>query len=54
MTNTSKAGITAMAIDRMMDILLKKGDDELLALAPDTMKNYHIIVVPQKKKRQTQ
>ena len=43
--STTKAGLTAMAIDRMMDILLTKGDDELLALAPD-----NLIVVPQKKK----
>ena len=43
--STSKAGLTAMAIDRMMDILLTKSDDELLAIAPD-----NLIVVPQKKK----
>ena len=33
-TNTTKAGLIAMAIDRMADLLLKKGDDELLAMAP--------------------
>ena len=43
--STTKAGLTAMAIDRIMDILLTKGDDELIALAPD-----NLIVVPQKKK----
>ena len=31
---TTKAGLTAMAIDRMSDILLQKGDDELIAMAP--------------------
>ena len=44
-TRTSKAGLTAMAIDRMMDILITKGDDELEAMAPD-----NLIIVPQKKK----
>ena len=31
---TSKAGLTAMAIDRMMDLLLTKSDAELIAMAP--------------------
>jgi hypothetical protein len=43
--NTSKAGLVAMAIDRMSDILLKLPDDELLKAAPD-----ELIKVPQKTK----
>ena len=33
-SNTTKAGLMAMAIDRMMDILLLKEDAELVAMAP--------------------
>ena len=33
-SNTTKAGLMAMAIDRMMDILLLKEDAELEAMAP--------------------
>lgn len=43
--NTSKAGLVAMAIDRMSDILLKLPDDELLETAPP-----ELIKVPQKTK----
>ena len=42
---TTKAGLTAMAIDRISDILLLKGDDELIAMAPP-----ELVVVSQKKK----
>ena len=42
---TSKAGLVAMAIDRMMDVFLKLPDDELLAAAPP-----ELVVVPQKTK----
>ena len=42
---TSKAGLIAMAIDRMCDILLTKGDDELEAMAPD-----ELYIVPEKTK----
>ena len=42
---TSKAGLIAMAIDRMMDFLLRLPDDELLEMAPD-----ELIQVPQKTK----
>lgn len=45
LSNTSKSGIYAMAIDRICDILLKKPDDELLAIAPSCL-----VTVPQKKK----
>ena len=38
-TKTTKAGLIAMAIDRMSDILLKLGDDELIATAPPEMIN---------------
>ena len=33
-SKTTEAGRYAMAIDRMCDILLKLGDDELIAMAP--------------------
>lgn len=33
-TKTTKAGLVAMAIDRMSDILLKLSDEELLEVAP--------------------
>ena len=45
LSNTSKSGIFAMAIDRMCDILLKKPDEELEAIAPCCL-----LRVPQKKK----
>ena len=35
--NTSKAGLVAMAIDRMMDVFLKLPDDELLNMAPSEL-----------------
>ena len=44
-TKTTKAGLVAMAIDRMCDILLTKGDDELEAMAPD-----ELYIVPKKTK----
>ena len=44
-TKTTKAGLVAMAIDRMCDILLKLPDDELLETAPS-----ELIKVPQKTK----
>ena len=44
-TKTTKAGLVAMAIDRMCDILLKLPDDELLETAPD-----ELVKVPQKTK----
>ena len=44
-SRTTKAGLTAMAIDRMMDLLLLKGDDELIAMAPP-----ELVTVPQKTK----
>ena len=44
-SRTTKAGLTAMAIDRMMDLLLTKGDDELIAMAPP-----ELLVVPPKTK----
>lgn len=34
LSNISKAGLMAMAIDRMADILLTKTDDELFEMAP--------------------
>ena len=43
LSNTSKSGIFAMAIDRICDILLKKSDEELLAIAPSCL-----ITVPKK------
>ena len=42
-SRTTKAGLTAMAIDRMMDLLLTKSDDELIAMAPP-----ELVIVPQK------
>ncbi len=45
LSNTSKSGIFAMAIDRMCEILLRKSDDELEAIAPCCL-----LRVPQKKK----
>ena len=33
-SNTTKAGLMAMAIDRMVDILLLKEDAELVAMSP--------------------
>ena len=45
LSNTSKSGIFAMAIDRMCDILLRKSDEELEAIAPSCL-----VQVPQKKK----
>ena len=33
-TKTTKAGLVAMAIDRMSDILLKLSDEKLLKVAP--------------------
>ena len=44
-TKTTKAGLVAMAIDRMSDILLRLPDDELLATAPPEM-----VIIPQKTK----
>jgi len=44
-TKTTKAGLVAMAIDRMCDILLRLPDDELLETAPD-----ELVKVPQKTK----
>ena len=44
-TKTTKAGLVAMAIDRMCDILLRLPDDELLETAPS-----ELIKVPQKTK----
>ena len=36
-STTTHAGLVAMAIDRMCDLLLKKGDDELLAMTPPSL-----------------
>ena len=36
-TKTTKAGLVAMAIDRMSDILLRLPDDELLEATPDEL-----------------
>ena len=44
-TNTTRAGLIAMAIDRMVDILLTKDEDELIAMAPAELIN-----VPNKRK----
>ena len=44
-TKTTKAGLVAMAIDRMCDILLRLPDDELIRTAPD-----ELVKVPQKTK----
>ena len=45
-TRTTKAGLTAMAIDRMSDILLLKSDEELIAMSPP-----ELVIVPQSKKQ---
>ena len=45
LSNTSKSGIFAMAIDRICDILLRKSDEELIAIAPSCL-----ITIPQKTK----
>ena len=42
---TTKAGLIAMAIDRISDFLLRMGDDDLIAMAPD-----ELVVVPKKTK----
>ena len=44
-TKTTKAGLVAMAIDRMSDILLRLPDDELLEMTPD-----ELYIVPEKTK----
>ena len=44
-SRTTKAGLYAMAIDRMMDMLLLKDDEELIAMAPD-----ELVIVPSKTK----
>ena len=44
-TKTTKAGLVAMAIDRISEILLRLGDDELVAAVPD-----ELVKVPQKTK----
>ena len=36
-TKTTKAGLVAMAIDRISEILLRLPDDELLQTAPDEL-----------------
>ena len=46
LTNVSRPGIFAMAIDRISDMLLKKSDEELLAIAPSCL-----ITVPKKVKK---
>ena len=43
--SVSQAGIRAMAIDRICDLLLQKGDDELVEMAPACL-----TAVPEKKK----
>ena len=45
LSNISKAGLMAMAIDRVSDILLRKSDEELLEMAPSCL-----TVVPNKTK----
>ena len=45
LSTTSKAGLMAMAIDRVTDILLTKSDEELLDMAPSCL-----TVVPAKTK----
>ena len=42
---TTKAGLVALAIDRMSEMLLKKSDDELEAMTPD-----ELYIVPEKTK----
>jgi hypothetical protein len=44
-TKTTKAGLVAMAIDRMSDILLKLSNTELLEMAP-----HELVQVTQKTK----
>ena len=44
---TSKAGLVAMAIDRMMDMLIDKNIEELIELAPPAL-----VKVPKKKREQ--
>ena len=44
-TKTTKAGLVAMAIDRISEILLRLPDDELLRTAPD-----ELVKVPQRTK----
>ena len=44
-TKTTQAGLVAMAIDRISEILLRLPDDELLRTAP-----YELVKVPQKTK----
>jgi len=44
-TKTTKAGLVAMAIDRISEILLRLPDDELIRTAPD-----ELVKVPQKTK----
>ena len=44
-TRTTKAGLTAMAIDRMSEILLLKSDEELIAMSPP-----ELVMVPQTRK----
>ena len=50
-SNTTKAGLMAMAIDRMMDILLLKEDAELEAMAPP---NLFKVSDKRKRKRNTE
>ena len=45
LSNISKAGLIAMAIDRVSDFLLTKSDDELLEMAPASL-----TIVPEKTK----
>ena len=45
LSNISKAGLMAMAIDRVSDILLTKTDEELLEIAPASL-----TIVPHKTK----
>lgn len=45
LSNISKAGLMAMAIDRVSDILLTKTDEELLEMAPACL-----TIVPKKTK----
>tara|TARA_B100000405_G_scaffold94502_1_gene65829 strand:+ start:195 stop:416 length:222 start_codon:yes stop_codon:yes gene_type:complete len=45
-TRTTKAGLTAMAIDRMSEILLLKSDEELIAMSPP-----ELVMVPQSRKQ---
>jgi len=45
LSNISKAGLMAMAIDRVSDFLLTKSDDELIEMAPSCL-----TIVPDKTK----